>query len=72
MRVLEMMKKRKSSESEKGSVMMEYLILNLLLFAALAGSVRFFTPGHSGEVNLGDAFVQHYNLVLDIVSMPYP
>ena len=70
------MKKRvffkKISGEDKGSVMLEYLILSLGFFVVLAFSAHFFLPNSSGYGNLGDAFIAHYNLVLDIISMPYP
>ena len=89
-------------KSEKGSVMMEYLILNLGFFVVLALAAHFTFPdfsnkniynynaatgeftqdGNTGDANkgggygqyglLGSAFIRHYNMVLDIVSMPYP
>ena len=60
---------KKLIKSEKGSVMMEYLILNLVILAVAA---HFFLPGDTGYGGLGNAFLAHYNMVLDIVSMPYP
>ena len=65
-------KNRKLIKSEKGSVMMEYLILNLGFFVILAVAAHFFLPGDTGYGGLGNAFLAHYNMVLDIVSMPYP
>ena len=59
-------------KSEKGSVMMEYLVLNLGFFVILALAAHFFLPGDTGYGGIGNAFVAHYNMVLDIVSMPYP
>ena len=99
-----MMKKkcRKLRKSEKGSVMMEYLVLNLGFFVVLVLSAHFLFPdfsnkdiyrydpatgnftqeGNTGDANkggaygqyglLGAAFVKHYNMMLDLVSMPYP
>ena len=58
--------------SEKGSVMMEYLILNLGFFCVLAAAAHFFLPGSSDYGTLGEVFLAHFNMVLDIVSMPYP
>ena len=63
---------KKLIKSEKGSVMMEYLILNLGFFVILAVAAHFFLPGDTGYGGLGNAFLSHYNMVLDIVSMPYP
>ena len=63
---------KKLIKSEKGSVMMEYLILNLGFFVILAVAAHFFLPGDTGYGGLGNAFLAHYNMVLDIVSMPYP
>ena len=63
---------KKLIKSEKGSVMMEYLILNLGFFVILAVGAHFFLPGDTGYGGLGNAFLAHYNMVLDIVSMPYP
>ena len=93
---------KKLIKSEKGSVMMEYLILNLGFFLVLALAAHFVLPGfenqniykydpvtgqisqdgNTGDANkggtygryglLGSAFIRHYNMVLDIVSMPYP
>ena len=63
---------KKLINSEKGSVMMEYLILNLGFFVILAVAAHFFLPGDTGYGGLGNAFLAHYNMVLDIVSMPYP
>ena len=63
---------RKLIKSEIGSVMMEYLILNLGFFVILAVAAHFFLPGDAGYGGLGNAFLAHYNMVLDIVSMPYP
>ena len=65
-------KNRKLIKSEKGSVMMEYLILNLGFFVILAVAAHFFLPEDAGYGGLGNAFLAHYNMVLDIVSMPYP
>jgi len=65
-------KNRKLIKSEKGSVMMEYLILNFGFFVILAVAAHFFLPGDTGYGGLGNAFLAHYNMVLDIVSMPYP
>ena len=93
-------KKRKSAGSESGSVMMEYLILNLGFFMVIAMAGHFMLPDFehkpvyefdhtSGSFNqsgttstydnaygkygrLGAAFIRHYNMVLDIISMPYP
>ena len=84
-------------KSEKGSVMMEYLILNLGFFVVLALAAHFCMPDFetrttyklddSGDISLvkdetkpiagkyghlGEAFLQHYNMVLEVVSMPYP
>ena len=63
---------KKLINSEKGSVMMEYLILNFGFFVLLVLSAHFFMPGDIGYGNLGNAFLAHYNMVLDIISMPYP
>ena len=63
---------KKLIKSEKGSVMMEYLILNFGFFVILAVAAHFFLPGDTGYGGLGNAFLAHYNMVLDIVSMPYP
>ena len=93
---------KKLIKSEKGSVMMEYLILNLGFFVVLALAAHFTFPdfsnrdiykydpssgqftqdGNTGDTDkggtygeyglLGSAFIRHYNMVLDIVSMPYP
>ena len=93
---------KKLIKSEKGSVMMEYLILNLGFFVVLALAAHFMFPdfsnrdiyeynpltgefyqaGNTGDADkggeygqyglLGAAFIRHYNMVLDIVSMPYP
>ena len=63
---------KKISGEDKGSVMLEYLILSLGFFVVLAFSAHFFLPNSSAYGNLGDAFIDHYNLVLDIISMPYP
>ena len=63
---------KKLIKSEKGSVMMEYLILNLGFFVILAVAAHFFLPGDTGYGGLENAFLAHYNMVLDIVSMPYP
>ena len=65
-------KNRNLIKSEKGSVMMEYLILNFGFFVLLVLSAHFFMPGDIGYGNLGNAFLAHYNMVLDIISMPYP
>ena len=92
-------KNRKLIKSEKGSVMMEYLILNLGFFVVLAMAAHFTFPDFTakpayknsepGNLNfvvdeevslndvcsygrLGTAFIRHYNMVLDIISMPYP
>jgi hypothetical protein len=93
---------KKLIKSEKGSVMMEYIILSFGLFLVLALSAHFLFPdfsnrdiyrydpttgeitqaGNTGDADkggaygeyglLGSAFIRHYNMVLDIVSMPYP
>ena len=95
-------KNRKLVNSEKGSVMLEYLILNFGFLVVLALSAYFLLPdfqnkevykhdpaggeftlvgntndadqggayGHYGL--LGSAFIRHYNMVLNIISMPYP
>ena len=95
-------KNRKLIKSEKGSVMMEYIILSFGFFVVLAMSAHFLFPdfqnrdiyeynpvtgqftqdGNTGDSDkggaygqygrLGSAFIRHYNMVLDIVSMPYP
>ena len=90
-------KNRKLIKSEKGSVMMEYLILNLGFFVVLALAAHFCMPDFetrrtykldsSGDISfeqderkpvagryghLGEAFLQHYNMVLEVISMPYP
>ena len=93
-------KKRKIAGSESGSVMMEYLILNMGFFVVLALAAHFMMPDfkhknvygydpvtgaitqkgttadHDSEYGeygrLGAAFIRHYNMVLDIISMPYP
>ena len=90
-------KNRKLIKSEKGSVMMEYLILNLGFFVVLALAAHFCMPDFetrrtykldsSGDIvferderklvagrygHLGEAFLQHYNMVLEVISMPYP
>lgn len=65
-------KTKKMIKSENGTVMMEYIVLSLGFFFVLALSAHFFLPGTSGYGNLGNAFIAHYNMVLDIVSMPYP
>lgn len=70
--MVEKMRKKRSLKKERGSVMMEYLILNLLVFAVLAGGGHFFLPGSIGSGNLGNAFTAHYEMVLDLISMPYP
>ena len=76
-----LLKNRRSMKSEKGSVMMEYLILNLVfitLSAAVGGiffGEAFFTPGSAGKGNygvIGNSFIKHYDMVLHLVSMPYP
>jgi uncharacterized protein (UPF0333 family) len=89
-------------KAEKGSVMMEYLVLNLGFFVVLVLSAHFLFPdfsnkeiytydpvtgnftqaGNTKDSNkggsygqyglLGAAFVKHYNMMLDLVSMPYP
>ena len=69
---MKVQKNRRIARSEKGSVMMEYLILNLGVIAALVASAHFFVPGSGNYGNLGDAFIAHWNMVLNIVSMPYP
>ena len=96
------MASKRIKKSERGSVMMEYLILNLGFFVVLALSAHFLLPdfsdrtiydytpetgafvekgnaadsGRGGAYGkyglLGSAFIKHYNMVLDIVSMPYP
>lgn len=83
--------------SERGSVMMEYVILNFFFVVAIAVAGYFFVspdggtagqntyrvdPSHGGLRSdsrrterygiLGNAFKQHYDLMLLIVSMPYP
>ena len=95
-------KNRKLIKSEKGSVMMEYLILNFGFFIVLALAAHFVFPdfsnkdiyrhnpqtgefhqaGNTGDADkggeygqyglLGSAFIRHYNMMLDIISMPYP
>ena len=95
-------RKRRFIKSEKGSVMMEYIILNFGFFVILALAAHFVFPdfsnkaiygynaetgeitqnGNTGDADkggdygeyglLGSAFIRHYNMVLDIVSMPYP
>ena len=76
-----LLKNRRLMKSEKGSVMMEYLILNLIFITvcAAAGGIlfgdAFFFPKKANNGNygsLGNAFIKHYNVVLNIVSMPYP
>ena len=81
----------------RGSVMMEYVVLNFLFIVAIALAGYFFvspdggTPGQAtyrinlvtGEIEtrtetterygiLGNAFMQRYDLMVKIVSMPYP
>lgn len=87
---------KKNVTSERGSVMMEYIVLNLCFFVVLALAAHFCFPDftdkavyqldNSGNVQfeedkntrsgaygrLGTAFVQHYNMMLNLVSMPYP
>ncbi|MBO5793255.1 MAG: hypothetical protein J6S54_12390 [Lentisphaeria bacterium] len=70
--MVEKMRKKRSRKKERGSVMMEYLILNLLVFAVLAGGGHFLLPGKSGHGICGNAFAAHYEMVLDLISMPYP
>lgn len=76
-----LLKNRRLMKSEKGSVMMEYLILNLIFITvcAAAGGIlfgdAFFFPGNARNGNygiIGNSFIRHYNMVLNIVSMPYP
>ena len=72
---------KKLIKSEKGSVMMEYLVLNLIFIltyvtigGAFFGDV-FFAPGSAILGNygiLGNSFIRHYNMMLDLISMPYP
>ena len=86
------LKKKKNS---RGSVMMEYIILNFGFFVILAvGGYFFVNPDAIGETAyeidpqtlewrektdriprygfLGNAFLQSYRFMLDVVSMPYP
>ena len=81
----------------RGSVMMEYVVLNFLFIVAIVLAGYFFvspdggTPGQAtwridpetGEIEtrtetterygiLGNAFMQRYDLMVKIVSMPYP
>ena len=81
----------------RGSVMMEYVVLNFLFIVAIALAGYFFvspdggTPGQAtyrinlvtGAIEttgrtterygfLGNAFMQRYDLMVKIVSMPYP
>ena len=83
--------------SSRGSVMMEYVVLNFLFIVAIALAGYFFvspdggTPGQAtyrigpwtGAIEttgrtterygfLGNAFMQRYDLMVKIVSMPYP
>ena len=87
----------KDKESDRGSMMMEYVVLNFLFVVAVAIAGYFFvspdggTPGQAtyridpdtGAVVtvtettrrygiLGDAFLRRYDLMVKIVSMPYP
>ncbi len=52
--------------------MMEYVILSFGFFVTLAASGYFFWPGDSDYGGLGNSFIRHYNMVLDLISMPYP
>ena len=70
--MVEKREKRNSPKREQGSVMLEYLILNLLLFAVLAGGGHFLFPGKNSYGTPGNAFAAHYEMVLDLISMPYP
>jgi len=87
----------KDTRSSRGSMMMEYVILNFLFIVAIALFGHFFispdggTPGQAtyridpetGAIEtrtetterygfLGNAFMQRYDLMVKIVSMPYP
>ena len=89
--------KNNSLKSERGSVMMEYIVLSLCFFVVIAMAAHFCLPDFtsktvykldgSGNVSfvedkdhprsgtygrLGTAFVAHYNMMLDLISMPYP
>lgn len=67
-----MKREKRIVRDDSGSVMMEYIILNLGLILTVVAAGLFFFPDTGDYGLLGNAFIQHYNLVLDIVSMPYP
>jgi len=86
-----------TAQNERGSVMMEYVVLNFLFMVAIAIAGNFFVDPFGGgaagigvyQLNsqtgqftrtgtapqygiLGNAFNVRYDLMLRIVSMPYP
>lgn len=65
-------KLRKLSSSQRGSVMMEYIILNLFIMAVLVAGQHFFFPADDSYGTLGDAYLQRFHLMQRIVSMPFP
>jgi len=74
----------RSIRSERGDVLMEYLLLTILIVLPLVGaSTGFFNPsGRTFYVEgalsgddfgiLGNAFVQLYRMVMSGVSLPLP
>ena len=92
------LKKIGSVEKERGSVMMEYVILNFLFVVVIAVAGHFFLSpdgGRNGQPTyrldvetgaleevrgkptvrygfLGKAFLDRYDLMVKVVSMPYP
>ena len=55
--------------------MMEYIVLNFVFLVSASLAVYFFTPSESKKNQygkLGNAFIQRYQLMLKVVSMPYP
>lgn len=58
--------------SSCGSVMMEYIIMNVFVIALFVAAGHFFFPADSSYGNLGNAYLERFHLMLQMVSMPFP
>ena len=69
--------KQTFKQSEKGSVMLEYIVVLAAIFGLMAGAEfllfgKLYDPFRSDGEMLQQKFTDHYHKVVKVIALPFP